>query len=375
MHNVKAEPKVPTTTPAVAAAPGGPAPQKTPGVSIDTRGKKILSAIGKLRADYGGDAIKSGLDGLEKMGVKDDIENGINKIDPDTPEERKEEEKKITHRIYKLDLAITYLLYYTSLVLNWLTLLGSSKSVDEFFYEVFIGSFDFTEWDFNNFNIIGKISGVTCSLQIVFFVLANLIVFGITFLHPNGKQGLPENLRAPIYYGGPFQLIHLMKPTLKKYHLSVKRIDAQFSQILGILSQLFIIVAASIVTNTKLDDIAYLIDSNPQIVTPVAVDTGLNYLVTRQLDNNTASNVNATELTIAVQHAALFTKTTLIVSTVGITMTAFLNILAWISNVWRVNQKELIIYEAYKIEEIVPKIITEKTDNKDTGSSDIGSSH
>ncbi|CAG8441379.1 8352_t:CDS:2 [Ambispora leptoticha] len=323
--------------------PPGPAPTKT-------TGPNILSTVS-------GDEIKSGLVGLEKIGVADDIERGIKKIDKDTPDERQQEERKITHRIYKLDIAITCLLYYTSLTSNWLTLLGSSKSIGDFFYKVLIGSFNFTEWNFDRFDIVGKISGVTCSLQIILFVLANVIVLGITFIHPNGKKGLPVNLRAPIYYGGPFQFIHLMKPSLKEFHSSVRRIDAQFSQVLEILSQLFIIVAATIATHAKLEDITDIINANPQTITPNTVDNGLSYLVTRQYLNNTTptnitsttSSVDETELTLAVQNAALFTKTTLVVSTVGIIMTSFLNVLNWISNVWRINQDDLIIYEIYKI--------------------------
>ncbi|KAG9299818.1 hypothetical protein G9A89_003361 [Geosiphon pyriformis] len=357
----------PTSNPLVVAAttaeippeapPKGPpkGPPTNPHITINVPKeeprRRIFGGINRLRKNYDGEAVKSGLNALEKFGIKDNIEDAISKIDPDTPAERILEERRITHRIYKIDLAITYLLYYTSLALNWLTLLGQSNSFGDFLYEVFIGSLDFTEWNFYNYNIIGKISGATCSLQILFFVLANFIVLGMTFIHPNGIKSLPENLRGPIFYGGPFQLINLLKPTLEKYNLSVQRLDAQFSECIGILSQLFIMVACSLATNIKMNDLSTFINSNPDAIGPSELNTGLNYLVARQLNPNNTQPIqsqDATQLALSAQHAALFTKTTLIVSTVAITMTAFLNILSWISNIWRINQSQLIIYEIYK---------------------------
>src|SRR4051812_6985529 len=90
----------------------------------------------------GGESIKEGLNLLETVGIKDDIEQQVRKLDPETPEEMSKESLLITDRMNKLDVLITICLYYSSLFMNLLMLLGNSKSVNDFFFDILLGSFN-----------------------------------------------------------------------------------------------------------------------------------------------------------------------------------------------------------------------------------------
>src|SRR6266542_5604667 len=92
------------------------------------KGRKILGAIKNAALpQVTGEAVANSLETLEKLGVKDDIEEEIQEHNSETAAEIDEEEKKITRRIYRIDLITTYLLFYTALTIQWLTLLGESN--------------------------------------------------------------------------------------------------------------------------------------------------------------------------------------------------------------------------------------------------------
>src|SRR5215211_5346567 len=85
-----------------------------------------------------GESVRDGLRLLETVGIKDDIEKQVRKFDPETPEEMSKESLLITERMNKLDVLITVGLYYSSLFMNWLTLLGRSTSVGDFFFDLLL---------------------------------------------------------------------------------------------------------------------------------------------------------------------------------------------------------------------------------------------
>ncbi|CAI2173283.1 16254_t:CDS:2 [Funneliformis geosporum] len=62
---------------------------------------------------------------IDDLCIKDDVEEKITEHDSETAAEINKE-KKITRKIYRIDLIITYLLFYTALLMQWLTLLAIS---------------------------------------------------------------------------------------------------------------------------------------------------------------------------------------------------------------------------------------------------------
>jgi len=122
--------KPPTATPASTSKP-------PVSVNVGGHGGKVLGALKNIAPTTGeaGEATQNILETAEKLSIKDNIESAITKHDKDTPVEIDEEEKKITRRILRINTFVTYLLFYTALMMQWLTLLGLSTSVGNFFYE------------------------------------------------------------------------------------------------------------------------------------------------------------------------------------------------------------------------------------------------
>src|SRR5688572_1800899 len=82
-----------------------------------------------------GKCIQGLLNFFKFAGVKDDMERQVRKANPETPDEISKETKAISERMNKLDVLITIGLYYSSLFMSWLTLLGRSTSVKNFFFD------------------------------------------------------------------------------------------------------------------------------------------------------------------------------------------------------------------------------------------------
>ncbi|CAI2169590.1 8102_t:CDS:1 [Funneliformis geosporum] len=290
-----------------------------------------------------GEKIKRGLDLLERVGVKDDIERKISEIDHDTPEEIAKETELITERMNKLDVLITIGLYYTSLIMNWLTLLGESKSVNDFFFTLFLGSFNLKEWEFSDgeLSLVAKISGMTTTLQTGLFIFSGLINLGAKALH----KPVPRIVGGPMYYGGPFQIIYVFKSQAKAYTNSIKSLDAQISQWLGFFSQVMVIVAASFAAVNRGQALDPFMFADESFI-------GHGYSPepnTEDQFGDVISPTNTTQVTMAIQHAALFSKATYMVSISAIIMTSFLNIVQWLADIWRVNNDDLIIYTIFKV--------------------------
>src|SRR5437773_9608396 len=103
-----------------ATVPKLPAASPSTSINLPTvrgTGGKALNTLKNTKAppQDTGEVVHTTLEVLYEIGVKECIEDVIEKVDTDTPEQRKEEEKKITRRIYRIDLLLNYLLYYTAL--------------------------------------------------------------------------------------------------------------------------------------------------------------------------------------------------------------------------------------------------------------------
>src|SRR3954454_4332238 len=83
--------------------------------NVGGKGGKVLGALKNVTPQVTGEAVAETLETLDKIGVKDNIEEEIKKHDNETPAEVDEEEKRITRRILRINLFITYLLFYTAL--------------------------------------------------------------------------------------------------------------------------------------------------------------------------------------------------------------------------------------------------------------------
>ncbi|RIA95344.1 hypothetical protein C1645_816841 [Glomus cerebriforme] len=183
-----------------------------------------------------------------------------------------------------------------------------------------------SEYNFSSLTTMRKIAGFTASLQIIIFVLSNIFVLGNTLLRKKNNFPLPSSSSPP---SPPqpsskqvrFQSLNDLKTKLSIHLSTVRKIDAQFYQILGILSQLLIIIAASVVADDKLS-----------VIDPLQ----------RQEQTSTQN-----EKILAVRHAALFSKTITIIAILAIIMT-FMNIITWMADIWEVNKNELIIYQLFK---------------------------
>lgn len=304
------------------------------------KGGKILGTLNNVSPQVTGKAVSDTLKTMDKLGVKDNIEEKIKDHDFETPAQIAEEEKKITRRIFRIDLIISYLLFYTALMMQWLTLLGLSNNVGGFFYEFFINSFNFPEYNFSSLTTVGKIAGFSVSLQIIIFVLVNIFVLGKTLTHKNNltttTSSQPSN-----QLGYRFQFIDVLKNKLRTHFTAVRRIDTQFYQIMGILSQILIIIAAIISADDKFSAINKFTDQANNLDPssfPLSITGGYRK---RQEQAETQEM-------LIVRHAALFTKTITSIAILAIIMTSFMNIITCMADIWEVNKNELIIYKLFK---------------------------
>ncbi|CAG8593094.1 11116_t:CDS:2 [Dentiscutata heterogama] len=322
-------------------------PPDAPGASAQTG---AIASEGDKGQDNGGkgagETVKDTLELLDSVPViehaKDKVEDELEKIDPDTPAERSVETANITARINKLDVVITIGLYYASLITDWLTSLGSSTSVGAFFYNIFFASFDLTQWKFGQLDLVASISGMTTTLQSGIFVIAASVHAIATVT----KTKVPKQLEGPLYFGGPFQFVHLIKTEYNDYHQSTKSWDAQVSQGIGIISQILIIAAAICAASTRMGQLGAL----QPLATgePNVINANFTPPHGTEIEGEPINVANQTQVTLAVQNAALFATTTYIVSVFAIIMSSMLNVIQWLADVWRVNNDELIIYYLFK---------------------------
>ncbi|CAG8495514.1 9274_t:CDS:2 [Gigaspora margarita] len=272
----------------------------------------------------------------------DKLEDGIEKLDPDTPAERSAESAEIAARINKLDVMITVGLYYASLITDWLTSLGNSTSIGGFFYHIFIESFNLTQWKFGQLDLVASISGMTTTLQSGIFVIsASLYAFATLT-----KTKMPKQLGGPLYFGGPFQIVHVFKTSYNDYHTSTKSWDAQFSQGIGIISQILIIAAATTAATSRMETLGAL--------QPLAagdssiINANFTPPYGTEVEGEPINVHNSTQVTLAAQNAALFAMTTYVVTVFAIIMSSALNVIQWLADVWRVNSDEVLIYYFFK---------------------------
>ncbi|CAJ0766641.1 8584_t:CDS:2, partial [Entrophospora sp. SA101] len=258
--------------------------------AVKDTGGKVLNAMATATPQITGESVQTTLEVLDKVGVKDNIEEAIRNIDKDTPEQR-EEEKRITRRIYRVELLLK--------IFNLL---------------------------YQNISPVGKISGVTISLQIILFIISNTVVLFYRKFHPS-KQS-PAGLQGPIYYNGILKVFNVLRPKVESYDSSVKKLDAQFSQILGTISQILIIIAASLSASSNITSLNGTSDSG----TVTSFPTRLGGFV--QIENNQVE-----EESIAVKHAAGFAKTTLLVAVLAIIMTSIMNVISWVIGILELGKK------------------------------------
>ncbi|CAJ0830197.1 2545_t:CDS:2 [Entrophospora sp. SA101] len=203
--------------------------------AVKDTGGKVLNAMATATPQITGESVQTTLEVLDKVGVKDNIEEAIRNIDKDTPEQR-EEEKRITRRIYR-DLVVVLA---TSFIMYLLDHSFSPNGISEIFQP----------------------------------------------LSPAGLQG-------PIYYNGILKVFNVLRPKVESYDSSVKKLDAQFSQILGTISQILIIIAASLSASSNITSLNGTSDSG----TVTSFPTRLGGFV--QIENNQVE-----EQSIAVKHAS-----------------------------------------------------------------------
>ncbi|CAG8460195.1 2225_t:CDS:1 [Dentiscutata heterogama] len=289
--------------------------------------------------------INSSLENLKRSGIQRHIESNILKLDKSTPKQRELEEKRITLRIQRIDILIVCLTFYTALAMQWLTLLGLSTSFSNFLYELFIKSFNITQWNFRDIQTIGKISGATTSLQIIFSIISTFIMILYKIFY--NARNIPLSFRGPIYFGGLFQFFNIFRPKINEHNLAVKKLDGKFHQYLGILSQSLIIITAIIIACDKLTKINNITGEDINDLLSGLIDK--SSLISRDVNQTfIQSQQDATEVALSVKHAAIFTKTTLMVSILAIIMTSLLNIINWMREIWQANHDNIIIYELFK---------------------------
>nr|CAG8500375.1 5879_t:CDS:1 [Entrophospora candida]CAG8575520.1 10235_t:CDS:1 [Entrophospora candida] len=268
------------------------------------------------------------------------IERAITQVDPDTKEEMARETEYISARIAHLDIFITVGLYYTSLLMSWFTQLGNSYSVQDFFMNLFLQSFDIRDWNFGSLDLVGKISGATASLQTVILGMVGVVRIG----YMSFKKPVPVAISGPMYFGGPFQILHLLSPSTHNYHKSSASLDAMLSQAISAVSQGLIIVAACSAFGTRDDALDPLINS-------AGTETGSGFTPgPPTIDNSTLIEPgDVANLTLAVQNAAMFSGVTYTITVSAIIMTSFLNLIKWMADVWTTNKERLIVYETFKV--------------------------
>ncbi|CAG8644000.1 5195_t:CDS:2 [Cetraspora pellucida] len=321
-------------------------PPDLPGVSAQLASGKSTGSgkgqDGEGQGESAGETVKDALGLLETVKIKDDIEEGLEKMDPDTPDQRSIETTSITSRINKLDVIITVGLYYASLIMDWLTSLGNSTSVGEFFFNIFFASFNVVQWQFGQLDLVASISGMTTTLQTGIFLIEAAIYAVATVT----KSKMPKKLGGPLYFGGPFQFIHILKTSYEDYHQSTKSWDAQLSQGIGIISQMLIIVAAISAANTRIGQLGAL---QPLAYgDPNVLNSNFTPPTGTKVEGEPINVTDTTQVTLAVKNAALFAMATYSVSVFAIIMSSLLNIIQWMADVWRVNNDDLIIYYIFK---------------------------
>ncbi|CAG8464719.1 6574_t:CDS:1 [Acaulospora morrowiae] len=212
-------------------------------------------------------------------------------------------------KIHRLDLIVTIGLYYTSLIINSITLSSNSSSFFEFLFNLLFGSFALNQWKFGQLDLIGKITGLVLSLQsFIFLIAVGIYVFSKfsgSVKHSKGRGEGPEKT-GKIHYGGPFQIVYLFKNFFSSndshdtYYDSLKKFDAQLSQFIGLLGYFLIIFAAIFAGSNEVTEIG-------------------------------ASNAVAKSAYKAIIAAVI--------------LLAILNIVQWVIDIWRIGSDEIIIYE------------------------------
>ncbi|CAG8472919.1 15099_t:CDS:10 [Acaulospora morrowiae] len=273
----------------------------------------------------GGEIVHEALDVLDDLGVKEKLERKLTEHDDDTTEEKAQNTTRITIVINRLDILITVGLYYTSLIMDWLTILGDSTSFGDFLVDLFFRSFVVSQWNFGQLDVVGKISGMTSTLQTGIFMtsLAMVSVAKIT------KTEKPSYFSGPLYFGGPFQIFHLLSTKASTYSESLQSLDAQISQTIGVLSQLLIIIAASIASPDVTSSYnSNVVDNNSENIT-IPIDSSAN-------------------VTLRIRDTALFVSTAHFVSVAAIIMSSMLNIIQYMADIWRVNSDDILVYYVFK---------------------------
>ena len=135
-------------------------------------------------------------------------------------------------------------------------------SVKGFFFDLFLGSFNLSQWDFEDLSSVAKISGATTTIQTVIFIFSGTINIGAKIL----KKPVPEIVGGPMYYGGPFQIIFALMPKAKDYTDSIKSLDAKISQWIGFISQIVIIIAAIIAAANRVQALDPFIHDNESLI-------------------------------------------------------------------------------------------------------------
>src|SRR5438874_1333119 len=94
-----------TATPAIT-------PIKPTTISIPKTGggNKVLGVLKNVTPQVTGEGVANSLETLDKVGLKDKIEEKIQKHSHETQAQMDEEEKRITRRILRINLFVSYLL-------------------------------------------------------------------------------------------------------------------------------------------------------------------------------------------------------------------------------------------------------------------------
>ncbi|CAG8519364.1 15809_t:CDS:2 [Acaulospora colombiana] len=210
-------------------------------------------------------------------------------------------------KIHRLDLTITIILYYASLIINSLTLSSDSSP---FLFNLLFRSFALNLWQFGQLDLIGRITGLILSLQsLVFLVAVGIYAFSRISRSSPKRRGRESRTsrdgNIKIYYGGPFQIVHLFKSFFGSgdlndaYYDSLKNYDAQISQFMGILGYFLIIIAAIIAGSNE--------------VTEVGTSNAISH--------------SAYKATVA-----------------AVILFAILNIMICVADIWKIGSEEIILY-------------------------------
>ncbi|CAG8774781.1 12246_t:CDS:2, partial [Racocetra fulgida] len=170
---------------------------------------------------------------------------------------------------------------------------------------------------------------MTTTLQTGIFVI-EATVYGIATVL---KTKMPKQFGGPLYFGGPFQFIHIIKTSYEDYHQSTKSWDAQLSQGIGVISQVLIIIASIFAANSKIGHLGALqplASGEPNIL-----NANFTPPSGTEVKGEPINVTDSTQVTLAVKNAALFAMATYSVSVFAIIMSSLLNIIQWMADVWR----------------------------------------